>query len=83
MSRISIDVSPEEHQKLKALAALQGKSMKAFLLERVLPSSDSDEESALAELEALLDHRIAQHTSTGKSGKSSARAIFDAEIEKS
>jgi len=45
--------------------------MRAFLLERVLPSSDSDEESALAELETLLDHRIARHTSAGASGKSS------------
>ena len=82
MSRISIDVSPEEHQKLKALAALQGKSMKAFLLERVLPSAESDEESALAELETLLDDRLAHHDSSGIVGKSSARAIFDAEIAK-
>lgn len=80
MSRISIDVSPEEHQKLKALAALQGKSMKAFLLERVLPSPEGDEENALAELETLLDERIAHHQSAGTPGKSSARAIFDAEI---
>ena len=33
MSRISIDVSPEEHRKLKAIAALKGKTMKDYLLE--------------------------------------------------
>jgi uncharacterized protein (DUF1778 family) len=77
MSRISIEVSPEEHQKLKALAALQGKSMKAFVMERLLPEM---EEAALDELENLLDERIAHHQSAGTPGKSSARAIFDAEI---
>jgi uncharacterized protein (DUF1778 family) len=32
MSRISIDVTPEEHQKLKAMAALKGKSIKDYVL---------------------------------------------------
>lgn len=32
MSRISIDVTPEEHRKLKAIAALKGKTMKDYLL---------------------------------------------------
>ena len=36
MSRISIDVTPEEHSKLKAPAALSGKSMREFVLERTL-----------------------------------------------
>lgn len=59
MSRISIDVTPEEHQKLKALAALQGKSMKEFVLGRVLNSEKhGEDEQALAELEDLLDQRI-------------------------
>ena len=40
MSRISIDVSTEEHRKLKAFAALQGKSMKDYLLEGKLDPSD-------------------------------------------
>ena len=55
MSRISIEVTPEEHQKLKALAALQGKSMKEFVLERALGSDPSaDDQQALSELESLL-----------------------------
>jgi hypothetical protein len=59
MSRISIDVTSEEHQKLKALAALQGKSIKEFVIERTLGSDgDKSQESALEELELLLDERI-------------------------
>jgi len=63
MSRISIDVTPEQHQKLKALAALRGKSIKQFVLERTLGALGHDAD--LAELEALLDHRIAEAQSSG------------------
>ncbi|MFT7537448.1 MAG: hypothetical protein ACI85K_003407 [Hyphomicrobiaceae bacterium] len=57
MSRISIDVTPEEHQRLKAMAALQGKSIKEFVLANTLghASEGSGEAAALAELEALLE----------------------------
>ena len=59
MSRISIDVTAEEHQKLKAMAALQGKSIKDYVIERTLGADqDPSEAAALKELEALLDERI-------------------------
>ncbi len=57
MSRISIDVSDQEHKKLKALAALRGQSIKDFVLERAL-GGDEAETTALKELEELLDNRI-------------------------
>ena len=57
MSRISIDVTAQEHQMLKAKAALKGKSIKEYVLERTLGNEERNEESALAELEALLDER--------------------------
>ena len=38
MSRISIDVTEQEHRQLKALAALQGKSVKDFVLAQTLGS---------------------------------------------
>ena len=59
MSRISIDVTPEQHQKLKAIAALQGQTIKEYVLARTLGAlePDSDEEAALAELRALLEAR--------------------------
>ena len=59
MSRISIDVTDEEHQKLKAIAALQGKSIKEYVIERTLGAdADRSEKAALEELESLLDKRI-------------------------
>ena len=57
MSRISIDVTDNEHKKLKAMAALRGKSIKDYVLERTLGSSEADT-AALQELEKVLDGRI-------------------------
>lgn len=35
MTRITIDMLPQEHKRLKALAALQGKSMREIVLESI------------------------------------------------
>lgn len=67
MSRISIDVTPEQHQRLKALAALCGKSIKEFVLDRTL--GDPDTTADLAELEALLDRRIEDARARGASSR--------------
>jgi hypothetical protein len=69
MSRISIDVTPEQHQKVKALAALEGKSIREFVLSSILKSID--EEAAIGELEAILDERIAK----AKAGELSKRTV--------
>jgi hypothetical protein len=61
MPRISIEISPEEHQRLKAFAALRGQSIKEYVLEQtLLPTADNDahEAKALHELEAFLKPRI-------------------------
>jgi len=81
MSRISIDVSPEEHRKLKAIAALRGKSMKEYLLEGKMALGPDDQEKALVELEALLDARIDHHGKSGVKGRSSAGAILQDVLE--
>ena len=49
-------MTTSQHQKLKALAALQGKSIKEHVLERTLP--DSDQAAALKELEDFLKPRF-------------------------
>jgi hypothetical protein len=59
MSRLTIDVTDQQHQSLKAMAALQGKTIKQYAIERLFPSA-SDEEAALQELKALLAQRLAQ-----------------------
>jgi len=74
MSRLSIDLTPEQHQKIKAIAALQGKSIKEYVLAQILPSS-SDEDIALNELEKLLDERI-KSAKAGKMSQKSAEEIF-------
>ena len=71
MSRISIDVTPEEHKRLKALAALQGKSIKEFVLESTLGGQAFDAD--LAELEGLLRQRLEQ----AEAGPGSTRTVAD------
>ena len=62
MARISIDVTPEQHQRLKAFAALRGQSIKDYVLEKSLPPlADHEplsEEEALHQLEEFLKPRI-------------------------
>ncbi len=74
MSRISIDVSDEEHQRLKALAALQGMSIKDFVLASTLGTHQTD--PALAELEALLDKRAERARLEGPSSRT-VEDVFD------
>lgn len=57
MSRLTIDVTEQQHQALKALAALEGKTIKQYALERLFPAA---EEQALEALKTLLTERIAE-----------------------
>ncbi len=76
MSRISIDVTPGEHQKLKAMAALQGKSIKDYVIGRTLGrEGDDTAQAALIELESLLDERI-KSAQKGAVSKRTVGAVF-------
>jgi uncharacterized protein (DUF1778 family) len=64
MPRLSIDISAEDHQQLKAMAALKGQSIKDYVLSRALvdmpnPATMTDAE-ALQALKALLTPRLAE-----------------------
>ena len=72
--RLSIEVSPEQHQRLKASAALHGKSIKDYVLEKTLP--DLAEESALYELESYLKPRV-EEACRGEFSEKSVDDIFD------
>ncbi len=79
MSRLSIELTTEQHQRLKAVAALQGKSIKEYVLERVLspsPESNTASEEALQQLEALLAPRI-EEAEKGEVVNKSVEAIFN------
>ncbi|QEA12541.1 antitoxin [Comamonas flocculans] len=57
MSRLTIDVTEQQHQSRKAMAALAGKTIQQYAPERLL---SLDEEQALQELKALLLERLAE-----------------------
>jgi hypothetical protein len=59
MSRLTIDMTDQQHQSLKALAALQGKTIKQYALERLLPAS-SEGDQAWSDLKDFLMTRIEQ-----------------------
>ena len=79
MSRLVIEVSPEQHKKIKALAALSGRSMKDYVLERLLDPSPED--SAYAELKSELHSRIKEAQVNEPSGKTITE-IATEELEK-
>lgn len=70
MSRLTIDISDVQHRNLKALAALNGQSIRQYALERLFPS---DEDAAWDELKALLEQRIAD----GLAGDISRKSVHD------
>lgn len=77
MPRLSIDITPEEHQKLKAIAALKGQSIKDYVLNRALgdapPIQGMTEDEAFSALSDFLKPRIDQ----ARRGELSAKSIGD------
>lgn len=71
--RLSIDITPEQHQCLKAAAALQGKSIKDFVLARVLPEMNGSDFADIQALEAVLKARI----SAAAKGAVSTKSVDD------
>ncbi|MGV1901620.1 antitoxin [Agrobacterium sp. 22-3674b3] len=78
MSRLTIDITDQQHQSLKALAALQGKTIKQYALERLFPG-DANAERAWEELKTLMNMRVNE----GLAGRLSTKTvgeILDEEI---
>ncbi|KAA9383673.1 antitoxin [Neorhizobium galegae] len=78
MSRLTIDITDQQHKSLKALAALQGKTIKQYALERLFPD-DVNADEAWQDLKTLLANRI----NDGLAGKVSIKsigAILDEEL---
>jgi hypothetical protein len=78
MRCLTIDITDQQYQSLKARAALQGKTIKQYALERLFPA-DADGDLAWEELKALLDERIADGLAGNVSTKSIAM-IVDEEL---
>ncbi|MEM6264094.1 MAG: antitoxin [Bacteroidota bacterium] len=56
--RLSIEVSPEQHHLIKSMAAIQGKSIRELVLDRIFNSEN--DEAAWQELLIFLQQRIAK-----------------------
>ncbi|WP_213980791.1 antitoxin [Sphingomonas sp. dw_22] len=80
MSRLTIDVTDQQHETLKAMAALQGKTIKEFALERLF-LADGNEENACQELKVLLEHRVSRGLRGHVSNKSIGE-IVEEELNK-
>ncbi|MBX5155304.1 antitoxin [Rhizobium lentis] len=78
MSRLTIDITDQQHQSLKALAALQGKTIKQYALERLFPG-DANGERAWEELKTLMNTRVNEGL-TGKLSTKTVGEILDEEI---
>ena len=72
MSRLTIDMTEQQHQSLKALAALEGKTIKQYVIERLFPGGE-DADRAWRELQDLLKSRV----QNGLAGKVTSKAIAD------
>ena len=59
MSRLTIDLTEQQHQALKAIAALEGKTIKQYTLERLFSAQQPDHD-AFNEVRTLLAERVAQ-----------------------
>ena len=80
--RLSIEVTPEQHQCLKAAAALQGKSLKAFVLERALSDlSGGGKANDLHALEQVLRARMDAAAKGSRSSKSVAEIADEVQAE--
>ncbi|MBI1220955.1 MAG: antitoxin [Rhodobacteraceae bacterium] len=77
MPRLSIDITPEEHQKLKAIAALKGQSIKDYVLTRTLGEAPAlggmSEDEAFSALADFLKPRIEQ----ARRGDLSTKSVDD------
>ena len=78
--RLSIDITPEQHQFLKAAAAMKGESIKDYVLKRTLP--DAQEQQALKKFEEFLSPRI-QAAKKDKISIETVDTIFDKVLETS
>lgn len=80
MPRLSIDITAEEHQKLKVISAFIGKSIKQYILEKAL--YDVIESPDLKNLEQFLAPRILSAKQGNFSTATNVKDIFLKQINK-
>lgn len=78
MSRLTIDMTDQQHQRLKLLATLENKTIKQYALERLFPDGASAD-PAWQELQTLLTTRI-DEALAGKISSKTIAEILDDEL---
>ena len=69
MSRLTIEVTPEQHQRIKVMAAMQGQTIKDYVIDRVLAEEEKEEQAAWEQLKVLLSERLDDARKRGTSPK--------------
>jgi hypothetical protein len=78
MSRLTINLTDQQHQTLRASAVLQGKTIKQYAIERLFPG-DPGADRAWQELKALLTARV-EDALAGNVSTKTVSEIFDEEL---
>ena len=81
MPRLSIDITPEEHQKLKAIAALKGQSIKDYVLARTLDDAPVLEGMSEGEAFEALSNFLQPRIEQARRGELSDKSIDDIKRE--
>ena len=75
MPRLSIDITEDQHRRLKATAALNGQSIKDFVMARTLGTpTDADEMTEDEARQALVD-LLNERVASARAGNISKRTI--------
>lgn len=72
MDKLTIEISKEEHRKIKTLAAFNGQTIKDFVMSKIF-EEDVIEDSRWQEFENLLQERVFD----AKNNKASQKSIMD------
>jgi hypothetical protein len=80
MTRLTIEITEQQHQAIKAMAALNGQTIKEYTLKRLFTES-SEADNAMDEFKAFLQERItsAEH---GVFSSMDMDAIMEDELQK-
>ncbi|MDO5606116.1 MAG: antitoxin [Paracoccus sp. (in: a-proteobacteria)] len=77
MPRLSIDITQEDHQRLKALAALKGQSIKDYVLNRTLGDAPAVHGMSEADAMAALSDFLAPRIEQAQRGELSQKSFAD------
>lgn len=68
MSRLTLEVSSEQHQQIKVMAAMKGQTIKDYIIGKLFHHEESqDERAAWETLKTLLDSRLEHMKNKGVS----------------